>query len=116
MRTTFLLAALLCACVRLDPVEPNPNTPPPDDAVVIVVPDVEHVPVHVPDDPTQEPEGTPCDRSCARRAFMRCEPIERCEESCQAHEGLGKAFSWMPLCGERATSCEAWDACATGAR
>ena len=96
---------------------PEPVTPPPDDAVVIVVPDVEHVPVHVPDDPTQEPEGTPCDRSCARRAFMRCDPpIENCVITCEAYESQGIAFSWRPECQEKATSCEAWDACATEAR
>lgn len=89
------VAYVFCGCAPLPPVEPTP-----------------------PVDPGPPPvEGTACERSCERRAQLACAPaLERCVEACERYEAQGLAFSWQPECQATTTSCDAWDACATGAR
>lgn len=92
-RAGLLAVVLLCACRSLPPLPPSDPLPAPPST------------------------GTPCERSCERRGQLGCEPaIGRCVEACDAYERQGPAYSWQPECQASATTCAAWDRCATGAR
>jgi hypothetical protein len=109
MTRTALIAALLCACVRLDPVEP----PPDDNTTVVVVPEPD------PQEPAPDPQDpvTPCERSCARHVALKCSPaILGCAVACEASEEMGRAYSWQPELQATAVTCGEWNRRATEAR